>query len=115
MDYNFYLEKRKDSMVLTAPQVVEPPWPHQTRQAPASAGETMSPLDSTTSLNAAPTFPKLYPLLPVSTPGKGEEPLELNKGSPLPKSQRTEYPCRPLREAQQPPMIGEDGNYHKLL
>ena len=30
----------------------------------------MSPLDSTT-LDAATTFPKLYPPLPVSTPGQG--------------------------------------------
>lgn len=73
------------STVPTAPQVVEPP----SRQAPASAGGTMNPLDSTT-LDAATTFPKLYPPLLVSTPDKGEEPLKLNKGSTLPKSQKKE-------------------------
>ncbi|KAB0346117.1 hypothetical protein FD755_024238 [Muntiacus reevesi] len=72
------------------PQVVEPP----SRQAPTSTGGAMSPPDSTTP-DAAPTFPKLYPPLPVS--------------SALQKSQRKKIPLQmPLREVQQPPMIGED-------
>ena len=47
-------------------------------------------------------------------PDKGEEPLELNKGSTLQKSQRKKYPCRcPSEKFSNPPMIGEDGNYHQ--
>ena len=102
------------SMVLTAPQVVEPPWPHQTRQAPASAGETMSPLDSTTSLNAAPTFPKLYPPLPVSTPRQGGRTPGIKQRFHSAKVPEERIPLqRPLREAQQPPVIREGSDYQQ--
>ena len=102
------------STVLTAPQVVEPPWPRQTRQAPASAGETMSPLDSTTSLNAAPTFPKLYPPLPVSTPRQGGRTPGIKQRFHSAKVPEERIPLqRPLREAQQPPVIREGSDYQQ--
>ena len=97
------------STVPTAPQVVEPP----SRQAPASAGGTMSPPDSTT-LDAATTFPKLYPPLLVSTPGQGGGTTEIKQRLHSAKEPEERTPLqRPLREVQQLPMIGEDGNYHQ--
>ena len=97
------------SMVPTAPQVVEPPsW-----QAPASAGGTMGPPDST-SPDAAPTFPKLYPPLLVSTPGQGGGTTGIKQRLRSAKEPEEKMTLQmPLREAQQPPMIGEDGNYHQ--
>ena len=102
------------STVLTAPQVVEPPCPRQTQQAPASAGETMSPLDSTTSPNAAPTFPKLYPPLAVSTPGQGGGTPGIKKRFHSAKVPEERIPLQmPLREAQQPPVIREGSGYQQ--
>ena len=97
------------STVPTAPQVVEPaPW-----QAPASAGGTMSPPDSTT-LGAATTFPELYPPLPVSTPRQGGGTTGIKQRLRSGKEPEERIPLQmPLREAQQPPMTGEDGNHHQ--
>ena len=90
------------STVSTAPQVVEPaPW-----QAPASARGTMSPPDSTT-LGAATTFPELYPPLPVSTPRQGGGTTGIKQRLRSGKEPEERIPLQiPLREAQQPPMIG---------
>ena len=98
-------------MVPTAPQVVEPPsW-----QAPASAGGTMSPQDSTTP-DAATTFPKLYPPFPVSTPGQGGGTTGIKQRLRSAREPEEKIPLQmPLREAQQPPVIGEDVPVTKLL
>ena len=102
------------STVSTAPQVVEPPPPPHPRQAPASAGGTMSPPDSTTP-DAATTFPKLYPPFPVSTPGQGGGTTGIQQRLHSAKEPEERIPLQmPLREAQQPPMIGEDSNYHQV-
>ena len=97
------------SAVLTAPQVLEPP----SRQAPASTGGTMSPPDSTTP-DAATTFPKLYPPLSVSTPGQGGGPTGIKQRLCSAKEPEEKIPLQmPLREVQQPPMIGEGDNYQQ--
>ena len=97
------------STVPTGPQVVEPhPW-----QAPASTGGTMSPQDST-NLDAVTTFPKLYPPLPVSTPGQGGGTTEIKQRLGSAKEPEERIPLQmPLREVQQPPIIGEDSNCYQ--
>ena len=73
----------------------------------------MSPPDSTTP-DAAPTFPKLYPPLPVSTPGRGGGTTGIKQRLRSAKEPEEKIPLQmPLREVQQPPIIGEDGNYHQ--
>ena len=73
----------------------------------------MSPPDSTTP-DAATTFPKLYLPLPVSTPGQGGGTTGIKQRLHSAKEPEERIPLQmPLREVQQPPMIGEDGNYHQ--
>ena len=75
----------------------------------------MSPLDSTT-LDAATTFPKLYPPLPVSTPGQGGGTTGIKQRLRSAREPEEKIPLQmPLREAQQPPVIGEDVPVTKLL
>ena len=74
----------------------------------------MSPLDSTTSPNAAPTFPKLYPPLAVSTPRQGGGTPGIKKRFHSAKVPEERIPLqRPLREAQQPPVIREGSDYQQ--
>ena len=74
----------------------------------------MSPPDST-SPDAATSFPKLYPPLPVSTPGQGGGTTGIQQRLHSAKEPEERKPLQmPLREAQQPPMIGEDSNYHQV-
>ena len=77
-------------------EIVEPPF----RQAPIPAMDTSGqcPQDST---SAGP--PRLYPPLPVSTDGKGEENTEIRQRLCSAKEQGERSPLQmPLRELQQP-------------
>ena len=68
----------------------------------------MGPPDST-SPDAAPTFPKLYPPLLVSTPGQWGGTTGIKQRLRSAKEPEEKMPLQmPLREAQQPPVIGED-------
>lgn len=68
----------------------------------------MSPPDSTTP-DAATTFPELYPPLPVSTPGQGAGTTGIKQWLCSAKEPEERIPLQmPLREAQQPPVTGED-------
>ena len=74
----------------------------------------MSPPDSTT-LDAATTFPKLYPPLLVSTLGQRGGTTGIKHRLHFAKETEERIPLQmPLREVQQPPMIGKDGNYHQV-
>ena len=80
------------------PEFVEPPF----RQAPIPAVETSGqcPQNST---SAGP--PRLYPPLPVSTDGKGEENTAIRQRLHSAKEQGERNPLQmPLRELQQPPV-----------
>ena len=68
----------------------------------------MSPPDST-SPDAAPTFPRLYPPLPVSTPGQGGGTTGIKQRLRSAKEPEEKMPLQmPLREARQSPVTGED-------
>ena len=74
----------------------------------------MSPPDST-SPDAATAFPKLYPPLLVSTPGQGGGTTGIKQRLRSAKEPEERIPLEmPLRAAQQPPVIQEDGNYHQV-
>ena len=80
------------------PEFVEPPF----RQAPIPAMETSGqcPQNST---SAGP--PRLYPPLPVSTDGKGEQNTAIRQRLHSTKEQGERTPLQmPLRELQQPPV-----------
>ena len=80
------------------PEFVEPPF----QQAPIPAMETSGqcPQNST---SAGP--PRLYPPLPVSTDGKGEENTGIRQRLHSAKEQRERTPLQmPLRELRQPPV-----------
>ena len=87
-------------------EIVEPPfW-----QAPVPVMVTSGqrPQDST---SAGP--PRLYPPLPVSTDGKGEENTGIRQRLHSAKEQRERTPLQmPLRELQQPPVQDACGHYH---
>ena len=73
----------------------------------------MSLLDSTTP-DAATTIPKLYTPLPAGTPGQGGGTAGIKQRLCSAKEPEERIPLRmPLREVQQPPMIGEVVNYHQ--
>ena len=79
-------------------EIVEPPF----RQAPIPAMDTSGqcPQDST---SAGP--PRLYPPLPVSTDGKGEENTGIRQRLRSAKDQGERTPLQmPLRELRQPPV-----------
>ena len=80
------------------PEFIEPPF----QQAPIPAMETSGqcPQNST---SAGP--PRLYPPLPVSTDGKGEENTAIRQRLRSAKEQGERTPLQmPLRELQQPPV-----------
>ena len=80
------------------PEIIEPPF----RQAPIPAMETSGqcPQNST---SAGP--PRLYPPLPMSTDGKGEENTAIRQRLRSTKEQGERTPLQmPLREVQQPPV-----------
>ena len=88
-------------------EIIEPPfW-----QAPIPVMETSGqhPQDST---SAGP--PRLYPPLPVSTDGKGEENTGIRQRlySAKEQGERTSLQM-PLRELQQPPVQDACGHYHQ--
>ena len=86
-------------------EIVEPPF----RQAPIPAMDTSGqcPQDST---SAGP--PRLYPLLSVSTDGKGEENTEIRQRLCSAKEQGERTPLQmPLRELQQPLVQDVCGHY----
>ena len=73
----------------------------------------MSRPDSTTP-DGATTIPKLYTPLRVGTPGHGGGTTGIKQRLCSAKEPEERIPLQmPLREVQQPPMIGEDGNYHQ--
>ena len=80
------------------PEFVEPPfW-----QAPIPAMETSGQCPQN-SASAGP--PRLYPPLPVSTDGKGEENTAIRQRLRSAKEQGERTPLQmPLREVQQPPV-----------
>ena len=80
-------------------------------QAPIPAMETSGqcPQDSTSDGS-----PRLYPPLPVSTDGKGEENTGIRQMLPSTKEQGERTPLQmPLRELQQPPIQDACGHYHQ--
>ena len=83
---------------LALPEFIEPPF----RQVPIPAMDTSGqcPQNST---SAGP--PRLYPSLPVSTDGKGEENTAIRQRLHSAKEQGERTPLQmPLRELQQPPV-----------
>ena len=90
----------------TAPQVIELPfW-----QAVKGATGYNQP-DSTT---ADIICHKLYPPLPVSTSKQGEGDFGIKQRLCSAREPEGKAPLQmPLREVQQPPVQGEDGNYHQ--
>ena len=91
------------------PDIIESP----SRQAPNPATETSGqcPQNST---SAGP--PRLYPPLPVSTDGKGEENTAIRQKLCSAKEQRARTPLQMLlRELQQPPVQDACGHYHQPL
>ena len=89
------------------PEFVEPPF----RQAPIPAVETSGqcPQNSTSARS-----PRLYPPLPVSTVGKGEENTGIRQRLCSAKEEGERTPLQmPLRELQQPPIQDEYGHYHQ--
>ena len=91
------------------PEFVEPPfW-----QAPIPAMETSGqrPQNSTSA-----GLPRLYPPLPVSPDGKGEEITAIRQRLRSTKEQGERTPLQmPLRELQQPPVQEACGHYHPPL
>ena len=89
------------------PEIVEPPF----QQAPIPAMETSGqrPQNST---SAGP--PRWYPLLLVSTDGKGEENTGIRQRLHSCKEHRERTPLQmPLRELQKPPVQDAGGHYHQ--
>ena len=87
------------------PEIVEAPFRH----APIPAMETSSQRPQN-SISAGP--PRLYPLLSVSTDGKGEENTEIRQRLRSAKEQGERTPLQmPLRELQQPLVQDVCGHY----
>ena len=88
------------------PEFVEPPF----RQAPIPAVETSGqcPQNST---SAGP--PRLYPPLPVSTDGKGEETQQLDRGCTPPRNRGKEPLYRCPSESYNSLQFRTHGHYHQ--
>ena len=87
-------------------EIVEPPFWQPPVPAMVTSGQ-----HSQDSTSAGP--PRLYPPLPVSTDGKGEENTGIRQRLHSAKEQRERTPLQmPLRELQQPLVQDACGHYH---